>query len=362
MFGMRLITLALIALVAAAPATADAAPAKKTRKKAIWGPTQVNGHSAFSTYHDLGVGIWQVLIHWDEVARRRPEHPTDPHDPAYRWPKYVRDGVRAARKRGIKVNIAVMGSPGWANGGKPWMYAPKRARDYAHFMKAASRKYRYVNHWMVWIEPMRSDNWRPLIPERRNHKLNRKQRRAPQRYAKLLDTAYGAIKSVDRRDKVIGGNSFVTGDISPMNWVRYMRLKSGRRARMDLWGHNPFGYRKPRLRDPALGNGFVDFGTLDTFARRVDRYQRKGLKLFLSEYTIPTDHSNHEFNFYATKKTQAAFAKAALRIARRWKRIYTLGWFALTDEAPRPAGDENNRGLMTYQGVKKPSYFAYKRN
>ena len=351
----------LVAIVAAAP-VAEAAPAKQTRKKAIWGPTQVNGRSAFPIYRDLGVGIWQVLIHWDEVAPRRPTKAKNPRDRAYRWPAYVTDGIRQARRRGIKVNVAVMGSPPWANGGRPWMYAPRRARDYARFMYAASKRYRYVNHWMVWIEPMRSDNWRPIVHERRNRPLTRRMRRAPERYAKLLDAAYGALKSADRGDKVIGGNSFVTGDVSPYNWVRYMRLPSGRRARMDLWGHNPFGYRKPRLSDPPLGNGFVDFGTLDTFARRIDRYQRKGLKLFLSEYTIPTDHSNHEFNFYATKKTQADFARAALRISRRWRRIYTLGWFSLLDEAPRPRGDENNRGLMTYRGVKKPSYFAFKRN
>jgi hypothetical protein len=359
---MRLLACALIALLALAAPAAEAAPAKKTRKKAIWGPTQVNGHSAFPVYRDLGVGIWQVLIHWDDVARRRPAHAKNPRDRAYRWPKYVGDGVREARRYGIKVNIAVMGAPRWANGGRDWMYAPKRARDYANFMAAASRRYRYVSHWMVWIEPTRHDNFRPLIPERRNRPLTKRQRRAPQRYAQLLDSAYGALKRVDRKDKVIGGNTFVTGDISPYNWVRYMRLPGGRRARMDMWGHNPFGFRKPRLADRPLGNGFVDFGTLDTFARRIDRYQRRGMKLFLSEYTIPTDHSNHEFNFYATKKTQADFAKAALRISRRWRRIYTFGWFSLTDEPPRPKGDENNRGLMTYQGRKKPSYAAFKRN
>ena len=337
-------------------------PAKQTVKKAIWGPVQFGGHSVFPTYRDLGVGIFQELVHWDAVARRRPRRARDPRDSAYRWPSHVDYAVSEAQKYGIRVSLAIMGTPGWANGGRHWRHAPRRARDFGHFARAVARRYPSVDMFMIWIEPTRRANFRPLVMENRGKPLNRKQRKGPQRYAQLLDAAYGEIKKEGRRNKVIGGNSFVTGDVSPYNWVRYMRLPGGRRARMDMWGHNPFGYRKPRLKDKPLGYGFVDFGTLDTFARLVDRHQRKGMKLFLSEYTIPTDKPNHEFNFYATKKTQAEFAAAALKISRRWKRIHTMGWFALLDEAPRPKGDEANRGLMTYQGEKKPSYDAYKKN
>ena len=342
------------------PPPGNIQPAKQTIKKGIWGPPRFGDHSLFPTYRDLGVGIWQELIHWDAVARRRPRHARDPNDRAYRWPGYVDDAVREAKRYGIHVSLAIMGSPGWANGGRPWRYAPRRASDYAYFARAVARRYPSVNLFMVWIEPTRRANFRPLVSEVRDRPLSGRMLKGPRKYAQLLDGAYGELKKEGRENKVIGGNSFVTGDVSPYNWARFMRLPNGRRARMDMWGHNPFGFRKPRLRDKPLGHGFVDFGTLDEFARRLDRYQRKGIKLFLSEYTIPTDHENHEFNFYATKKTQADFAAAALKIARKWNRIRTMGWFALFDEAPRPRGDEANRGLMTYKGEKKPAYDAYK--
>jgi hypothetical protein len=358
---IRLITLACLAFVAFAGAATPAEAVKQTRKKAIWGPAQFGNKSLFPLYKSLGVGVYQELIHWDDVAPRRPLLPQNPADPTYKWPGYIDYAVKQAKRNHIRVSLAIMGSPGWANGGKPWNWAPKRASDYANFVAAAARKYPSVDLWMVWIEPTRRNNFMPLKPERRDHRLTKKQRRAPQKYAQLLDSAYGVLKKNSRHNKVIGGNSFVTGDISPYNWVRYLRLPNGRRPRMDMWGHNPFGYRKPRLKDPPLGHGFVDFGTLDTLAKKVDRYQRKGMKLFLSEYTIPTS-KNYEFNFWASKKTQADFAKAALRISRRWKRIYTMGWFALMDEPPRPDGLENTRGLMTYRGVRKPSFYAYKRN
>lgn len=350
---------ACAALCALVPAVAaDAAP---TRKKAMWGPPTFHGKSLFPTYRSLGVGIWQAQLAWNAVAQTKPAHAADPHDPAYAWPEGVTFGVREARKHGIQVMLQIQGAPPWANGGRPSNFSPRRAKDLARFATAAARRYRKVKYWMVWGEPTRRDNFRPLLPERRDRRLTKKQRRGPQRYAQLLDAAYGALKSVRRSNKVIGGNTFTTGDVSPKNWIRYMKLPGGRRARMDFWGHNPFGYRKPDLSDPPLGHGFVDFGTLDTMARWLDRYQRKGLKLFLSEYTMPTDHPNHDFNFYATRDAQARYVKAALRITRRWKRIYTLGWHELFDEKPQSNGLQTNRGLMTYEGKRKKAFYAWKR-
>ena len=134
---------------------------------------------------------------------------------------------------------------------------------------------------------------------------------------------------------------------------------------MDMYGHNPFSNRQPRLKSRALTKGFADFGTLDTMAKWIDRYlgRRNGrrLKLFLSEYSVATDHIGYETNFYVSRRTAARWITSALRDSRRWWRIYTFGWIGLYDEAPRPSGDEQNRGLLDYLGRRKPAYEAYKR-
>ncbi len=75
---------------------------------------------------------------------------------------------------------------------------------------------------------------------------------------------------------------------------------------MDLYGHNPFSARTPKLSQPPLGNGYADISDLDTLAKWLDRNLRRKnsrvhsrrLRLFLSEVSFPTDHSNVEFNFY----------------------------------------------------------------
>jgi hypothetical protein len=218
---------------------------------------------------------------------------------------------------------------------------------------------------MIWGEPTRRANFQPLVHERRDRPLTRRMRRGPRTYARLLDSAYVALKRSNRRNLVIGGNTLVTGDVSPYNWIKNLRLPNGKAPRMDLYGHNPFGARRPNLRRRALGHGFADFSTLDTLARWIDRYLRRPggrrKRLFLSEYSVATDHIGYESNFYVSRGTAASWLRSALRITRRWWRIHTFGWVGLYDEPPRPSGDEMNRGLLDHLGRRKPAYEAYKR-
>ena len=81
--------------------------------------------------------------------------------------------------------------------------------------------------------------------------------------------------------------------------------------------------------------------------------------------SVPSDHENHTFPFYVSRRTQAAWLRMALRVTRRWPRIYTLGWIGLYDEPPVGSeyalGQETNWGLLDWQGLRKPAYLAYKR-
>jgi hypothetical protein len=346
----------VLALVAAPLPAAGAV--QPTRKKAIWGPVKRDGRSQFPIYRDLGAGIYEMTLSWRNTAPRRPARQQDPGDAAYDWPADVGYAVRQARKYGMQVSLMVMDTPGWANGGRDRRWVPKRVRTFRNFVIAASRRYPAVKHWMIWGEPSRKQNFQPLP---------KFEARGPRAYARLLDAGYAGLKSVSRRNKVIGGNTFTTGDVPPLQFIRQMKLPNGRRPRMDMYGHNPFTRRKPDLSKPPIGFGYADFSDLDTLAGWLDRYQgrRHGrpLKLFLSEWFMPTDHANHEFNFYVTRETQADWLTAALRITRRWSRIYTLGWFSLYDDPHHGSGPDDavHRGLLDPQGRKKPSYRAYKR-
>jgi hypothetical protein len=361
----RLATVLLSAclVLVALPATASAAP---SLKKAIWGPVTRNGVSQFPIYRDLGAGIYLTVLHWSSTAPTRPRSPKNPADRSYRWPAELDYAISEARRYGIRVAIAIQGAPRWASGHRDPRWAPRRPSDFARFAYAASKRYPSVHQWMIWTEPTRRRNFQPLVHERRDHPLTRRMRRGPHIYAQILDSSYVALKRSSRRNLVIGGNSFTTGDVSPLNWIKNLRLPNGRPPRMDMYGHNPFTARRPLLRRARLGHGFADFCDLPRLARWVDRYLgrprgKRRMKLFLSELFWPTDHPNYEFNFWVDRSTAALWLSDALRTTRRWSRIYTLGWFSLYDDPPRPRGDEVNRGLLTLDGQKKPAYFAYQR-
>jgi hypothetical protein len=331
-----------------------------SRKKAIWGPIERNGVSQFPVYRDLGVGIYQATLDWRAITMQRPVKPTDPGDPAYAWPGSLDIAAAEGAKYGIDLALTAMNTPAWANGGRDGRWAPNDARDYARFLTAAAKRYPSVRLWMIWGEPTKASNFQPLRSDN-GRPLHGRGLNGPRRYAQLLDAAYGALKGVSKRNLVIGGNSYTVGTVRPQFWIRALRRPNGKRPRMDLYGHNPFSARAPTLKQRPLGGGYADFGDLDTLSGWLDRAFAKRLKLFLSEFSLPTDHPNWEFNFWVSRKVQARWIRQALDATRDWSRISTFGYLGLYDDDPRPDGQQVERGLLERDGTPKPAYAAFKR-
>jgi hypothetical protein len=325
--------------------------------KAMWGPSLHNGKSLFPTYRELGVRIYEEDLDWFQVAAHRPHNPGNPNDPAYVWPAGLTQAVAEAKRYHMQVALQIIGAPPWANGGKPWNWAPSNPQDYANFAIAASKRYPSVHLWMIWGEPSRSHNFEPLDPVKPFAKLNAHQRSAPHRYARILDAAYGALKSVSRSNLVIGGMTFTSGDISTQQWIENLRLPDGKPPRLDLYGHNPFSYRDPKLSNPPEPGQQVDFSDLGRLSRLVDHYLgRPGYshpKLFISEWTIPTS-VEVEFDFWVDPLLQAQWITDGLRLAHDLG-VYAVGWIHLYDEPPVSYG-----GLLQADGTAKPGYWVWK--
>jgi hypothetical protein len=350
-----------IAVVILAAALSAPAAHSHVLQKGFWGPAQIDGVSQFPLYERLGVTVYQTAVHWAAVAPMRPADPKDPNDPAYRWPAEIDPIISQAEAHDMSVLLMLIGSPPWANGGKSPEHAPTRAADFAAFARAAARRYPDVRRWMIWGEPSRSNNFKPLKRQPLGRPITREQARAPKRYARMLDAAYGQLKAQRSSNIVIGGNTFTTGEIRPADWVRNLDLPNGRPARLDLYGHNPFSFRDPNLRNPRSES--VDLSDLDWFSTlvqsRLGRPRHKRVRLFLSEFTMPTA-PDREFNLYVSPAVQARWITKAFRIAHAVN-AEALGWIHLRDEPPN--GDERvvQGGLLTHDGRPKPGFYAFMR-
>ena len=343
----------LVALAAAVVlAAAGAAPAQ-AELKAIWGPNALpDGSSAFPTYQRLGVDVLERQVQWNLVAPTRPSHARNPKDKAYHWPSYVDLAAVEARRHGMRLALMLKGTPNWANGGQGSAVAPTHDRTYANFAIAAARHYRHVRLWMVWGEPARPGNFLPMPPA---------SPLGAERYAKLLDRAYGALKSVRRSNVVIGGMTFNGQLPSLVDWLRWMRLPDGRPPRLDWFGHNPYGVRYPSLASTAYNPVVRDMGDVDTYSREIRRvYARihRKPKLWLSEFNVQSDHRSWGFSYYVSRTAQARWLTAAYRIAHSEPYVAGLGWFQLLDERGR---NGLTGGLMTWKGNRKPAWKAYRR-
>jgi hypothetical protein len=360
--GIRAAVAAVAVLALTAPA-ADAAPDRLV--KGFWGPVRASdGTSEFPVYRRLGVKLYQYAVPWSAVAPTRPANPTDPNDPAYGWSPEIDYAVAEAARNDMRVLLQVAGAPRWANGNRVNQWAPRDPQDFADFVTAVARRYPTVRHWMIWGEPSRTGTFLPLTPQTVGQPLTARMKQGPRRYAELLDASYVALKAESRRNLVIGGNTFSAGDIRPANWVRHMRLPGGKRPRMDLYGHNPFCQRTPDLRNPPSSEEIVDFSDLGRFRKVIDRYLarprgKRTIRLFLSEWAVPTAGDDHEFYFHTTPEAQVRFIKNGFKVARAVD-AYGLGWIHLRDEDPPPGQPRGVRsGLIYANGREKPGFAAF---
>lgn len=322
--------------------------------KMIWGaPTMPGGASAFPIYHRLGVQVLEVQLDWGDTALTRPQNPSDPQDPAYQWPATLDEEVNQAIKYGIQLAVMVKGSPAWANGGRDPSWAPTNASDYANFMQAASRRYPSVHYWMIWGEVTRPGNFNPMPAGSPV---------GPERYALLLDAAYGALKSVSAANVVIGGMTYTVGALSAPEFIHWMRLPDGRAPRLDYYGHNPYSARFPNLSEDPYTPGVRDINDIDTLEHELAaayRHEPHGTpKLWLSEFSVSSDHANRAFAFYVSRAAQAQWVTAAYKLVDSVHYVAGLGWYQLLDE-PSSTPENLTNGLMTATGTPKPAFSAY---
>ncbi|HSC91208.1 MAG TPA: beta-galactosidase [Gaiellaceae bacterium] len=279
----------------------------------------------------LGVDVVRFTIHWDraEPARGR-----------FDWS--VPDSVlHALRARGIRPLITLVGTPRWANGGRPANVAPQRGADFARFAATAAARYPWVLDWSIWNEPNQVRFLRPA---------------SPQTYVtRLLNPAYAAIHRRIRGARVAGGETAPRGNVggrSPVAWIRGMRARG---ALLDAYAHHP--YATNRLETPFAGGcahcATVTMATLERLLREVGRAW-PGKRVWLTEYGYQTNPPDRLLG--VSHDAQARYlGDAALRVYRA-PLVDLLIQFLVRDEAEL---GRFQSGLYTASGAAKPAAAAF---
>jgi hypothetical protein len=237
--------------------------------------------------------------------------------------------------------VTLVGVPRWANRGRAANWAPTSPNSFANFAYAASERYPFVRHWVIWNEPNKYWQLRPT---------------SPSTYVRLLlNPAYVALNRADRRNVVAGGVTAPRGgrgSVSPVDWIRGMDRA---RARLDAYAHHPYPVRRGET--PSSGACVrcedLTMASLDRLVAHVTRaFGRK--RIWLTEYGYQTNPPDRLLGVSPSR--QARYLAEAAHRAYRHPRVDMLIQFLVRDE--QHVGRWQS-GLFTFGNSAKLSASAF---
>jgi hypothetical protein len=371
--SIALLTVALAAV--AATAKPEPAAAARGMMVGIYDPVGpfANPDKTFPTLRKLRTQVIRLNLDWGAaVAKRRPEKPLDPNDPAYDWKMYD-DAVRNAAKYRIQVLFTIYGTPRWASGRRGLNRAPKRMLYLKQFATAAAKRYSgkfkdvdgktlpAVRRWLAWNEP---NNPLFLAPQWARAGRGRYFPIAARTYARICTAVWSGVHATRQSNEVVAcgatdprGNNAARSrrpSIAPLTFLSALK-KYGLRH-FDVYAHHPyysFPAETPSTRPKA--KNVVTLGNLGDLTSLLSRLYGKK-KLWITEYGYQTRPPDRHFG--VSWRNQARYLTKAYSIARRNPRVTMMLWFLLRDER-RLSGWQS--GLFTAGGKKKPAYDAFRR-
>jgi hypothetical protein len=287
------------------------------------------------------VHVVRFSLHWDAIAKSRPAAPSDPEDASYDWSAVdpVLDGLH---QRGIEVVAQLMGTPSWANGGKPANYAPTSPTPFGAFAAAAAHRYPWISRWLVWNEPNQRLWLRPTSPAVYT--------------TRLLNPAYSAIHAAIPGAQVAGGGTAPRGSIggvSPVAWITGMHAAH---ARLDAYAHNPYPL-DPKRESPTSGGctrcSTITMATIGKLVRLVS-VDFPRARIWLTEYGYQSNPPDRLLG--VAPALQARYLADGAYVAYRAPRVDLLIHFLYRDE---PSLARFQSGLVTIRDRSKPALAAF---
>jgi hypothetical protein len=343
--GGRLTLVAIAVAVAACTGTASAHASSAVRygiQDDAWlqyGPGTLD--QRLTTFQRLGVPLVRFTLRWNEIAPRRPANPGSPRDRAYDWRRPDRI-LRGLRRHGLTPVLTLLGTPAWANGGRPPNFAPTRPRYVRAFARAAATRYPWVRYWLIWNEPNKPLWLRPT--------------RAAIYVQHLLNPAYGAIHAVLPHARVGGGVTAPRGGLGGVAPVRWIHGMAAAHAKLDAYAHHPYPLR-PNETPSSGGCRNCPSITMATIPKLLILVRRAfGPKpVWLTEYGYQTNPPDAYLG--VSPRRQATMLSLAAMRVWRLARVTMLIQYLYRDE---PVLSRFQTGLVYVDGRLKPALQAFK--
>jgi hypothetical protein len=304
------------------------------------GPGSVD--SRLDKLQSIGVKVVRFTLNWNQIAATKPTQATDPDDPAYDWSTAdsVLDGLHA---RNIDTVLQLLGTPKWANGGRPPNSIPTSASTFRDFATAAATRYRWVTRWLVWNEPNQLRWLRPASARLYTQRL--------------LNPAYMAIHAVIPGARVAGGGTAPRGSTGGLSPEAFLLGMHAAHARLDAYAHNPYPL-DPKRESPLRGGcahcSTITMATISKLVRLVAvNFPRA--RIWLSEYGYQSNPPDRLLG--VSLANQARYIGEGNYVAYRTPRVDLLIHFLYQDE-PNPARFQS--GLVTLAGRVKPALAAFR--
>ena len=326
-----------------------------------------NRDQALQRARQLGVTRIRVMVTWAAVLGKQGQSTEPPAQPAYYWGWYE-SLIDAAASNGIRVQLVLAPpAPAFATGDKQVGVTRPDPKLFGDFARAAAERFQgRVDRYSIWNEP-NHDGW--LRPSAE----------APARYRALYQSAYAAIKSVDKRAAVLFGETAPykgTRAMAPLAFLRRTAcvttkykpdskclnaLPPEARAPLlaDGYAHHPYDFQH----DPTYGyrgSDNVTMGTLPRLTTALSRLARAGV-LSAGRKKAPPLYLT-EFGYFASgkratpEKKRAKWLPRAFDVARRNARVKQMLHYGLVAPPPQQSGAAFDFGLLTTDGTQRPAY------
>ena len=333
---MRRLVLTALLLAAVSVESAHATPAVKSGIQddnyILNGPGKLG--KRLDTIDRLGADVVRFTLEWNKI---------EPAKGRFRWGR-TDQVLRGLQTRGIQPVVTLIGTPGWANGGRAPRFAPPSGKDFAAFAGEAARRYPFVRYWLIWNEPNLRRWLEPTVPG--------------MYVRRLLNPAYKAIHAANRRARVGGGVTGPranAGGLSPLDWLRGMR-KAG--ARLDAYAHHP--HPGSPFETPTEGGCFgsrcktVTLANLRMLVQAVRSAWGGGKRIWLTEWGYQTNPPDKFLG--VSPRLQAQYIGEAARLVYRTRQVDMLIQFLYQDESQT---ERFQSGLLTWRGRPKPGLHAF---